>query len=363
MIKMLVVCSSVLVISACSQGSWDAGNVYDAGYDAGYIKGYTAGHDQEQDPALNRERDTVDGSEHYDVINPDTTGNTLKDTILDLPGVFPNYDSYPMEDSDSVFVREDNYRIYDNSDFLKKQDPAVVLPPGRAEKSGIFTTGLNLYIVIIILLLTLIFLQLMNLRRKSLEIHANTKILKDIAKSQRITKNIDIISNRLTRIESEIIQISESRQAQQLQQLQNKQNIDDPAQEINKLTDEEAVAISDEPGITESNNKPSIFFMPSPDNDGNFDNRRKSDHFIPSESIYQFIMNENSDKAAEFYIYQDPNNMERAINYYSSILEKVCKSENAFDPMGKSIVTLEPGIAVLTGNKWVVKEKALVKYE
>jgi hypothetical protein len=360
MIKMLVVCSSVLVISACSQSSRDAGNVYDAGYDAGYIKGYSAGHDQEQDPALYRKRDTVNGSEHNDVINPDTTGNILKDTTLDLPGVFPNYDSYPMEDSDSVFIREENYRIYDNSDILKKQDQSVIFPTGQDEKSGIFSTGLSLYILIILLLLTFIILQLMNLRRKSMEIYANTKILKDIAKSQRITKNIDIISNRLTRIESEIIQISESRQ---VQQVQNKENIDNPVQEINTFNDQADVITSDVSDIAESNNKQVTFFMPSPDNDGNFDNRKKSDHFIPSVSVYKFVMNENSDITAEFYIYQDPNNMERAINYYSSILKKVCKSETAFDPMGKSIVTLEPGIAVLTDNKWVVKEKALVKYE
>jgi hypothetical protein len=335
MIKILVVCSFVLLVSACSQSSRDSGNEYDTGYDAGYIKGYTAGHDQEQDPAL-------EGSEN----------NSDK---INLPGVYPQFDTNPLAGSDSMSIWGKDYRIYDNIE--QNQEPAVIIPSGRESRPGIFRTGLSLYIVVILLLLILIILQLLNHRRKSMEIYGNTKILKDIAKSQRITKNIDLISNRLTRIESEIIKLSEN------QQVQNNQDVENPDQELNTNSDEAAVPTSEGDESAEPNNKPVTFFMPSPDNDGNFDNRKKSDHFIPSESIYQFIMYENSDKTAEFYIYQDPNNMERAINYYSSILEKVCKSENAFDPMGKSIVTLEPGLAVLTGNIWVVKEKALVKYE
>jgi hypothetical protein len=349
MIKILVFCTSVLLISACTGSSLETGSEFAAGYDAGYIKGYSAG----QDPALSRDTDTTKVPGINNGNNSDTAGNSVNDSRIDLPGVYPQFDINPL---DSMFIREENYRIFDN-EKMHNQDPVVRIPSGREEKPGIFTTGLSLYILIILLLLTLIFLQLLNLRRKSMEIYGNTKILKDIAKSQRITKNIDIISNRLTRIESEIIQISESRQ------LQDKQHIDNPVQELNTSTYEPTVITPQGAEIAEPNNKPVTFFMPSPDNDGNFDNRKKSEHFIPSESIYKFIMNENSDKEAEFYIHQDPNNMERAINYYSSILEKVCKSENAFDPRGKSVVTIEPGVAVLDGNKWVVKEKALVKYE
>lgn len=357
MIKILVFCSSVLYISACSQSSWDTENEFEAGYDAGYNKGYAAGQDQNQEPDLSWETDTIKVSDNNGVNNSNTNGRILNDPTIDLPGVYPQFDSNPLAGSDSIFRRGEDYSIYDNSEILQNQKPAVIIPSGREKWPGIFTTGLSLYVVIILLLFTLIFLQLLNLRRKSMEIYGNTKILKDIAKSQRITKNIDIISNRLTRIESEIIKLSENRE------VQNKQYIEDPVQELNTYSDETTVITSEEAEIAEPNNMPVTFFMPSPDNNGNFDNRKKSDHFIPSESIYKFIMNEDSDKTAEFYIYQDPNNMERAINYYSSILEKVCKSENAFDPMGKSIVTLEPGLAVLAGNQWVVKEKALVKYE
>lgn len=46
-------------------------------------------------------------------------------------------------------------------------------------------------------------------------------------------------------------------------------------------------------------------------------------------------------------IYEDANNMERAINYYSSILEKVCKAENAFNPNKKIVNNISPGLAVL----------------
>jgi hypothetical protein len=357
MIKILIFCSSVLYISACSQSSWDTENEFEAGYDAGYIKGYAAGQDQNRERAHSRETDTVMVSDDNGLNNSDTIGSILNDPKIDLPGVYPQFDSSHLAGSDSIFRRGEDYSIYDNSEIVQNQEPAVIIPSRRVDRPGIFTTGLSLYVMIILLLLTLIFLQLLNLKRKSMEVYGNTKILKDIAKSQRITKNIDLISNRLTRIESEIIKLSEN------QEVQNKQQIEDPVQELNTYSDETAVTTSEGAEIAESDNKPVTFFMPSPDNNGNFDNRKKSDHFIPSVSVYKFVMNEDSDNTAEFYIYQDPNNMERAINYYSSILKKVCKSETAFDPMGKSIVTLEPGLAVLTGNQWVVKEKALVKYE
>jgi hypothetical protein len=352
MIKALVIFSSVLLISGCSQKPWDIDNDYEAGYDAGYIKGLSAGHDQEKNP-----QDTIPGWGNHNGNTADSIGKNLNDTTGSGMPVYRQEDSLPGAIFDSILIRENNHRIYGEGDILQRQDPAEIYPAAQEEKTGFFSTGFNLYIIIILLLLTVIILQLLNLRRKSLEIYGNTKILKDIAKSQRITKNIDIISNRLTRIESEIIRISAGRNDL------NNQVIDNPPRETNALNDDAPSLVSQKAYIADSNNNPVIFFMPSPDNDGNFDNKKKSDHFIPSESIYQFIMNENSDKTAKFYIYQDSNNMERAINYYSSILEKVCKSENAFNPTGKSIVTLEPGLAVLTGNKWVVKEKALVKYE
>ena len=107
----------------------------------------------------------------------------------------------------------------------------------------------------------------------------------------------------------------------------------------------------------------SVFFMPAPDNEGIFDERKKSKHFLPAESVYKFITDPNESQTASFMIYEDANNMERAINYYSSILEKVCKADNAFNPHKKIVRTISPGIALLENNKWIVKQKAIVRYE
>jgi hypothetical protein len=255
--------------------------------------------------------------------------------------------------------------------------------------TGFFTSGFNLTTLVLLIILIFTVWQLKVLARRVSRLNVITGRLYSRSKSQRIIKDIAVVCKRLEKIESDIGSLMarvpvDDAHVESVSDTGNtmtataitggKENAgsgDDekkPLDEALKPTGndhgESPVARpAGDSGTTGKYPGRLVFYMPSPDNEGNFDNRKKSNFFIPSESIYEFILDENSDGNASFSIYQDRNNMERAINYYSSILDKVCRGQNAFNPHGKTIKTIKPGYAVLNNNKWVVKEKALVRYE
>jgi hypothetical protein len=240
----------------------------------------------------------------------------------------------------------------------------------RKIDTGFFTSGFNFLTILILVILIFIAWQLNTLARRLSRLYDMTGRLYSRTKSQRVIKDISLICNRLEKIESGIDSLMAKGMAPVSDGSENPRpetgETGDTGYEAGTPGTQTVVAVNDESQTTPDGQETGpgmVFYMPSPDNEGNFDNRKKSDSFIPSESIYEFILDGNSDGNAFFSVYQDRNNMERAINYYSSILEKVCRGQNAFNPHGKTVKTIKPGHAVLNNNKWVVKEKALVRYE
>jgi hypothetical protein len=225
---------------------------------------------------------------------------------------------------------------------------------GEFSVYGFFLSGVNLAYLVLLAFLVYISWHFFLLRRKISGIYRHVRKFSGQSGSANISRDLEQVIKRLKKIELELTQLKAGLPY-------GSAPANDHGPENNDRTD---TADAGDGSLKYSGGSGRvIFFMPAPDNEGNFDHRRKSDHFIPSESVYRFEMETDNDDTAEFSICHDPNNMERAINYYSSILEKVCRAENAFNPSGKTIRTIKPGIAVLNNNKWTVKEKALVRYD
>lgn len=220
------------------------------------------------------------------------------------------------------------------------------------DREGFFSINLDIVIILIIIVLAILLYRYILILRDE---HASLK-----NKGRTIERKLDILDDKQQKLHRQLaeIEISFQKVRAKLERWEE-QNINQPSEEIQLIKP----GIETERVKPENENKSEVFFMPAPDNEGVFDNRKKSRHFIPAESVYKFISDPHESQKASFMIYEDANNMERAINYYSSILEKVCKADNAFNPHKKIVSTISPGIAILENNKWIVKEKTLVRYE
>lgn len=105
-----------------------------------------------------------------------------------------------------------------------------------------------------------------------------------------------------------------------------------------------------------------IFYMATPDQN-NFDLSSLSNSFKPTQSLYEFTVDNQDKSKASFVFYSDEIGIKDAVNYPHRYLEPVCEPQNALNQNAKSIVTINPGIAVKRNDKWVVTTKAKIKYE
>lgn len=105
-----------------------------------------------------------------------------------------------------------------------------------------------------------------------------------------------------------------------------------------------------------------VFYMATPDQN-NFDISSLSNTFKPTQSLYEFKVDNYDKSKASFTFYSDEIGIRDAVNYPHTYLDPVCESQNALNQNAKSINTIKPGIAEKRNDKWVVTTKAKIKYE
>ena len=111
---------------------------------------------------------------------------------------------------------------------------------------------------------------------------------------------------------------------------------------------------------TETPPKRTKFFSVEPRDGQSFDGSGFSDVFRPTESVY--IIDIQSDSLAYFSVIDDADTMGRAIKYKKELLDIACENlSSSIDAV--SILTKKPGIAQKVGSRWVIKQKALIKFE
>ena len=204
--KSLVIISLLAITFACSNRSKDINAEYEYGYDAGFendyyspvspgdslldsfsVPGIPEGDNGNEDSAEYQisAAGSLPGNSDNDSVQPDTLNELENDTL-----------NASANDSET-------FRLVQDNDL----DSGLYYPSVSETGSNFFTTGFNFITFIILVFLVFIIVQLFFLRKKISHTHENTTILKNIAKSQRVTRNIDIIENRLNKIEKNVGQI------------------------------------------------------------------------------------------------------------------------------------------------------------
>jgi hypothetical protein len=114
-----------------------------------------------------------------------------------------------------------------------------------------------------------------------------------------------------------------------------------------------------EPGRGEPARPADIFYMAGPVNNY-FPNSAKS--LTRDNTVYQFKVSANQQEA-EFELHTLGAPVVEIIRSAQSYIKPACDEENLPHNNVRNIVTLKKGRAVLEGDKWLIKNKALIRYE
>ena len=114
-----------------------------------------------------------------------------------------------------------------------------------------------------------------------------------------------------------------------------------------------------EPARTEPTRPADIFYMAGPVNNY-FPNSAKS--LTRDNTVYQFKVSGNQQEA-EFELHTLGAPVMEIIRSAQSYIKPACDEENLPHNNVRNIVTIKKGRAVLEGDKWLIKNKALIRYE
>jgi len=106
-----------------------------------------------------------------------------------------------------------------------------------------------------------------------------------------------------------------------------------------------------------------IFYMATPNDDRSFDISGRSDDFRATQSLYKFTLDSRDNNRAAFVFFSDEAGIRDAVNYPQTYIDPVCDPQNALNQNAKQIITTQPGTAEKRNNKWVVVDKAKIKYQ
>ena len=146
---------------------------------------------------------------------------------------------------------------------------------------------------------------------------------------------------------------------QEIKSLNNK--IETLNSQIELLKKKKKESISEGNGFGTSSIKKILYFR-SPLSDSTFSN----DHFCSVEEIantmFKFELFDN-DKSAHFEFHADEKVLNHVLSFPEQNIEKVCDYDNSRNDFKSRIVTLNRGKVRLDGDKWVVTQKAKIKFE
>jgi hypothetical protein len=110
--------------------------------------------------------------------------------------------------------------------------------------------------------------------------------------------------------------------------------------------------------VQQKNNN-NVFYMMKPV-DNYFPNSSKS--FNKSNTVYKFTVSKNQTEA-QYEIHVDQTTANDIAKRNEQYLKPACIEENMPNNEVKNIITLHKGLVSLEGDKWIIKTKAIIKYE
>ena len=175
--------------------------------------------------------------------------------------------------------------------------------------------------------------------------------------------DVDKLRNRLNMLEGEI-----SRLRQEIKALNTKfESTKIPMEIVNPASTAQPLSAQPHaqrttPALTPEPEKlVHNFYLSTPNSDGSFNNSSASPTYKEGASIYKF-QNTQSNQA-KFKVDERESSVRLAMRFPDKNIDPVCDALNKFDPNPKKILTDEPGIAELIGDKWKVITKARIRYE
>lgn len=107
--------------------------------------------------------------------------------------------------------------------------------------------------------------------------------------------------------------------------------------------------------------KTEILFLSTPNSDGSFNESSASNTYKDGASIYRLMKTGSAN--AKFQIDEKETSIKLALQYPDKNIDPVCDAENAFNPRANRISTIKMGEAELQNGKWIIKSKAVIRYE
>jgi hypothetical protein len=94
--------------------------------------------------------------------------------------------------------------------------------------------------------------------------------------------------------------------------------------------------------------------------ENSFSNNHKS--LTKENTIYKFFLKANKSEA-DFEIHTDGVKIDEILSMAEQTIKRGCDEDNNPSNSTKNIKTITKGIVSLEGDKWVIKRKALIRYE
>lgn len=104
-----------------------------------------------------------------------------------------------------------------------------------------------------------------------------------------------------------------------------------------------------------------VFYLSTPNKDGNFNKGSASREFVEGASIYRFTKIDSD--SAYFEVDERKDAIRLALQFIDKNIDPVCDTQNAYTSKNSRIRNIEKGVALLKSDKWVVQKKATIRYE
>ena len=108
-------------------------------------------------------------------------------------------------------------------------------------------------------------------------------------------------------------------------------------------------------------NGENVFYMIQPIDDTYFSISNMQQSKIGT--VYKFIINNNNKNDATFEVISDGVDPNEIAKRNQNIIKPACIEDNIPGSIVRKIITLSPGHVSLEKDKWIIKIKALIKYE
>jgi hypothetical protein len=225
-----------------------------------------------------------------------------------------------------------------------------------AEKLGFFSfSNLNLFSILSLLIPIMLFIILW-IRVNTL-FEKNERRKEEIKNMQNLSSSSQRVSNtsQVSRTEFENLlnnskAFKDFHMALENLQKQSPINTHQPIELINQVSNQTTIS---------SSNNSNIFYMKFPVENYFSDNYKS---ITKENTIYKFFLKPNKNEA-EYEIHTEGVKIDEIISMVERTIKTGCDEDNNPSNNTRSIKTINKGIASLEGDKWIIKRKALIRYE